>query len=474
MTFQIDETHDVNLESWVESANDPETDFPIQNLPLCTLPEDDVVATVIGDQVLDLFSFVESDAGGAYLHSIKDEIEEAGATREGLFDLFDHWPGGPFEASGAVRRLIRRILVDLLRRDNPILRDDPEFREQVLSPLDQVDLALPTRLTPGNYTDFYASLYHATNVGSMFRPDNPLLPNYKHMPIAYHGRASSIVPSGTEIRRPCGQRAPVAGPREAGDGPTFGACRLLDYELEVGLIVGRGNELGEPIPIEQAEDHVLGMVLVNDWSARDIQKWEYQPLGPFLAKSFATTVSPFIVTMEALAPFRTPALDRPQGDPSPLPYLTSEQNREAGGIDITLEVFIQSEQMRERGFSPMRLSRGNFKDMYWTVAQMVAHHTCNGCNLRPGDLLASGTISGPTREARGCLLELSWDGDPWASPPRIFPGTQRTPIQLPTGESRTFLEDGDEVVIRGFCEREGFRRIGFGTCRGRIVPAAAP
>ncbi|MEO1279982.1 MAG: fumarylacetoacetase, partial [Planctomycetota bacterium] len=298
-------------------------------------------------------------------------------------------------------------------------------------------------------------------------PDNPLLPNYKHIPIGYHGRASSVVASGTDIRRPVGQQAPA----EDGGAPSFGPCKLFDYELEVGFVVGRGNELGETIDIAEAEKHMLGLCLVNDWSARDLQKWEYQPLGPFLAKSFATTVSPYIVTMEALAPFRTAAFTRDAGDPSPLPYLTSDANTAAGGFDITLEVLLASEAMRSKGMEPLKISSGNFKDMYWTLAQMLTHHSSNGCNMQPGDLLASGTVSGKTKDSRGCLLELTWNGDAFASPPKLVPGTDRTPITLPTGEERKFLADGDEVIIKGYCEREGFRRIGFGECRGIVTPA---
>ena len=301
----------------------------------------------------------------------------------------------------------------------------------------------------------------------MFRPDNPLLPNYKHIPIGYHGRASSIVASGTPIKRPVGQQAPA----EEGGTPSFGPCKLLDYEMEMGVIVGRGNELGEPVSIEDAEDHMLGMCILNDWSARDLQKWEYVPLGPFLAKNFASTVSPYIVTMEALAPFRCAAQERDAGDPQPLAYMDSDANRKAGGIDIKVEVYLASAKMREQGIEPVHLSTGNFKDMYWTLAQMLTHHTVNGCNLQPGDLLGSGTISGTTRDARGSMLELTWDGDPFAEPPVLVPGTQRTPIVLPTGEERKFIADGDEVIMKAYCEREGYRRIGFGECRGIIEPA---
>jgi fumarylacetoacetase len=286
----------------------------------------------------------------------------------------------------------------------------------------------------------------------MFRPDNPLLPNYKYVPVGYHGRASSVCASGTVVRRPRGQRK-----NDADDAPTFGPSQLLDYELEVGLFIGPGNDPGNSITIDRVEDHIFGLCLVNDWSARDIQKWEYQPLGPFLAKSFATTVSPWIVTMEALAPFRAPEFARPDGDPAPLPHLDSPENRELGGIDLSLEAYVASREMREAGTEPLRLSSGSFRDMYWTVAQMVTHHASNGCNLRPGDLLASGTVSGDSDDSRGCLLELTWRG--------------QNPIQLPDGTERRFLQDGDEVTIRGYCERDGAVRIGLGECRGIIAPA---
>jgi fumarylacetoacetase len=287
----------------------------------------------------------------------------------------------------------------------------------------------------------------------MFRPDNALLPNYKYVPIGYHGRASSLVASGTSVRRPEGQtREDQSAP------PTFGPTRRLDYELEVGAFIGRGNALGTKIPIGEAERHVAGLCLVNDWSARDIQAWEYQPLGPFLAKSFATSVSPWIVGLDALAPFRAAASPRREGDPAPLPYLRGETNDREGGIAITLEVLLSSARMRAEQHMPMRVSLGSFTTMYWTVAQLVTHHTSNGCNLQPGDLLASGTVSGDTPESRGCLLERTWRGT--------------EPLTLPTGETRRFLEDGDEVILRGWCEREGFRRIGFGECRGIVTSAA--
>jgi fumarylacetoacetase len=312
------------------------------------------------------------------------------------------------------------------------------------------ELLLPA--TIGDYTDFYASVHHATNVGRMFRPDNPLLPNYKWVPIGYHGRASSIVPSGTPVRRPRGQ---VKDPE--GEVPVLVPTRALDYELELGCFVAVGNPLGEPVSIDQGEAHLFGVCLVNDWSARDVQSWEYQPLGPFLSKSFATTVSPWVVTLEALEPFRVPAYRRPSEDPAPLPHLDSERNATAGGVDVILEVSLTSARMRDQGIAPVRLGSGRVADLYWTLAQMLAHHTSNGCNLRPGDLFASGTVSGPSNDSLGCLLELTRRG--------------AEPLTLPTGESRKFLEDGDEVIMRGFCEREGAARIGLGECRGVVLPA---
>ena len=330
-----------------------------------------------------------------------------------------------------VARDVRARITELLTRGTA---------DEHLVPMNGAEMLMP--MTIGDYTDFYASVHHATNVGSMFRPDNPLLPNYKWIPIGYHGRASSIVVSGTPVRRPLGQT------RDGENAPTFGPSKRLDYEMELGMVIGRGNDLGEPIPVGDALDHVFGFCLVNDWSARDIQTWEYQPLGPFLAKNFATSISPWIVTMDALEPFRTSAFQRPADDPQPLPYL-----RDDVGFDINVEVWLRTAKMTD----PVRLSRGNFRDMYWTVAQLVAHHTSNGCNLVAGDLLASGTISGTTKDSRGSLLELAWRGT--------------EPIELPTGETRKFLEDGDEVIMRAYCEREGHARIGFGECRGVVLPA---
>lgn len=427
------ETHDPALTSWVETANAPDSDFPIQNLPFGVFRRRYSTETprggiAIGDQVLDLQACMRNQL-------IHGPAAEAGAqpTLNGLLAM-----------GSAAWAELRRQLSELLRAGSP----GAALANRVLVPQADAELLLPADI--GDYTDAYASIFHATNIGSMFRPDNPLLPNYKYVPIAYHGRASSIVPSGTRVRRPGGQTRPdPAAP------PQVGPSAALDYELEVGFFVGPGNALGAPVPIERAAQHIFGLCLVNDWSARDMQRWEYQPLGPFLAKSFATTIAPWIVTLEALAPFRAPAFARPDGDPPPLPYLFSHDDQEHGGVDLTLEVFLQTARMRAQNIAPFRLSRGSFADMYWTVAQLLTHHASNGCNLRPGDLIASGTVSGPEPEARGCLQELTQGG--------------KQPIALPGGEQRRFLADGDEIVLRGFCERDGFRRIGFGACVGRVV-----
>lgn len=479
MPYDINETHDPKLESWVESANDPETDFPIQNLPFClAVPwhvagkiaphwNSEIICVLIGDMLIGLKALLLAAKHSGYADEFaRVRLPDPNITGTVAMLL---------DATPEQMTVIRRAVSAMLRKDSQA-KSDVERWTMSLDVAAIYPLVCGYKWMPiveglkiGDYTDFYASLHHATNVGSMFRPDNPLLPNYKHIPIGYHGRASSIVPSGTPIRRPVGQQAPA----EEGGSPGFGPCKMLDYELEMAAVIGRGNELGTAISIGEAEDHIFGMCILNDWSARDIQKWEYQPLGPFLAKSFASTVSPYIVTMEALAPFRVPAFERGAGDPRPLPYLDSEYNRLHGGIDITCEAHLASAEMRRRGMSPVRLSKGSFRHMYWTLAQFVAHHTVNGCNLQPGDLLGSGTVSGPTRDSRGCLLELTWDGDPWANPPVQAPTTARTPIRLPTGEERKFLADGDELIIRAYCEREGFRRIGFGECRGVIEAARA-
>jgi fumarylacetoacetase len=304
--------------------------------------------------------------------------------------------------------------------------------------------------TIGGYTDFYASMHHATNVGSLFRPEHPLLPNYRHLPIAYHGRTSSLVISGTAIRRPSGQVKDADDPV-----PIFRPSSRLDYEAEVAALIGEGTRLGDPVQVNDAERHIFGLCLLNDWSARDIQTWESQPLGPFLAKNFATSLSPWVVTLDALAPFRRHPNPRNADDPPLLPHLKARQDGQ-GGIELAVEVHLRSARMRDEGVEPVRLSRGSFGDMYWTFAQMVAHHTSNGCNLLPGDVIGSGTVSGPEPGSRGCLLELTR-------------GSQ--PIQLSKDEARTFLSDGDEVILRGFCERSGYARIGFGECRGVVLPA---
>ncbi|MGI0483853.1 fumarylacetoacetase [Pantanalinema rosaneae CENA516] len=434
MICTIDATHDPNLRSWVESANQSGSDFPIQNLPLGVFRRPDGadsprIGVAIGDQILDLT--VCSQLG--LLQDLPEALQAA-CSAAGL---------NPLMALGrTASSQLRQHLSQLLSAGHT-----PPAANAILVPMLTAELLLPA--TIGDYTDFYASIFHATNVGKLFRPDNPLLPNYKYVPIAYHGRASSIVPSGTPIQRPSGQRKT---PQETV--PIFAPCQMLDYELEVGCFVGAGNALGETIAIAQAEDYIFGLCLVNDWSARDIQAWEYQPLGPFLAKSFATTISPWIVTLEALAPFRCAAFERSPDDPQPLPYLTSADNQQHGGIDLTLEVWLTSAQMRQQDLPPLRLSSSSFQQMYWTVAQMLTHHASNGCNLRPGDLFASGTVSGDASGTQGCLLEATQRG------------TQ--PIELPTGEVRSFLLAGDEVILRGYCERAGYPKIGLGECRGII------
>jgi fumarylacetoacetase len=340
-----------------------------------------------------------------------------------------------------------------LRNDTTEGERARRHRHEIMVEAADIEMTLPAAV--GDYTDFYASISHATNVGTMMRPDNPLLPNYKWVPIGYHGRSSSLVVSGTPVRRPLGQTsADGKGP------PSFGPSARLDYEAEIGFLIGTGSTLGEPVPIRQAEQLIFGLCLLNDWSARDIQAWEYQPLGPFLSKNFATSLSPWVVTLEALAPYRAPAASRAPGDPAPLPYLSDSGPEERGAIDVKLEVLLRTRQMRDEQRAGVRLSLSSLADLYWTPAQLVAHHTSNGCNLRPGDLLGSGTISGAARDARGCLLELTWRGT--------------EPLHLPNGEERRFLEDGDEVTLRGWCEREGFARIGFGDCTGIVVPGPTP
>ncbi len=432
----MNQTHDPGLTSWVESAQG-HPDFPIQNLPFGVFRRDAAdtprIGVAIGDQILDLSAAAEP-------LSTSDGILAAACQEPSLNRLMSL--GRPYWSD------LRAQISALLASGSPLYR--PRLARRILVPITEAELLVPARI--GDYSDFYASIHHATNVGSMFRPDNPLLPNYKWIPIGYHGRASSIVPSGSAVRRPRGQ---IKNPDA--DHPVYAPSRALDYESEIGCFVGPGNQLGQPVPLEQAEDHLFGLCLVNDWSARDVQTWEYQPLGPFLAKSFATTISPWVVTFEALQPYRTSAFRRPAGDPRPLPHLDSEHDASKGGIDAVVEVYLGSASMRAAGLAPVRLSRSRLTDLYWTMAQMFTHHTSNGCNLRPGDLFASGTISGPTKESRGCLLELTWRG--------------AEPLALPNGETRKFLEDGDEVILRAFCERAGAVRIGLGECRGIVTPA---
>jgi fumarylacetoacetase len=407
----MDITHDPTLSSWIESANRPETDFPIQNLPYASFRKSGEkrirVGVAIGDLVLDASEALAVPSLAAVM-----------------------------AMSRVARTALRRRISELLVRYSP-------GAERAILPMSEIELVLPCQIP--DYTDFFASIDHASNAGRLFRPDKPLTPNYKWMPIAYHGRASSIVLSGTPVHRPRGQIVP--GPNEL---PTYQPSRMLDYELEIGTFLGPGNPLGQPIPIAAAEDHLFGVCLLNDWSARDIQSWEYQPLGPFLAKNFATSISPWIVTLDALEPFRSSAPPRPDGDPEPLPHLRPAGN---GAFQIILEVWLRSPKME----APVRLSRSEFASLYWTLPQMIAHHTSNGCPIRPGDLIGSGTVSGPEKLNEGCLLELTRRG--------------LEPLTLPNGETRAFLEDGDEVILKGWCEASNFRRIGLGECRGTLLPS---
>ncbi|MGH7653699.1 MAG: fumarylacetoacetase [Gemmatimonadaceae bacterium] len=442
MPTTLDESHDPAARSWIASANDGRTDFPLQNLPFGVFRRDfeerPRVGIAIGDQVLDCLA----------------------AARAGFFaglgplvdDALQSWSLNALLALGrADARAIRIAASRLLREGTPEAKRAVALRGDILAGMDRVSMLIPAEI--GDYTDFYASIFHATNVGALFRPDSPLLPNYKYVPIGYHGRASSIVPNGTPVRRPRGQVRP-----DAAAPPVYAPSASLDYELEIGAFVCGENAIGETVPIARAEERIFGLCLLNDWSARDVQSWEYQPLGPFLAKSFATTVGPWVVTLDALAPFRTAAFARPAGDPAPLPYLSAPADAERGGFAITLEVWLRSAAMRAAAMPAVRLTSGSFASMYWTAAQLLTHHSSNGCNMRPGDLLGSGTVSGPEKSSRGCLLELTTRG--------------AEPISLPSGEKRAFLADGDEVIFRGWCERDGAVRIGFGECRGEIRAAS--
>ena len=420
----------VTLKSWCDSAEN--SDFPIENLPLGIFSVGERrrrAGVAIGDYVLDL-------AGIADLldESWRDELSQP---------VLNAWLARGAEDHAALRARLQELLSDEKYRD--------EVEPQLVG---QTEVRLHVPCLVGDYTDFYVGIHHATNVGRQFRPDNPLLPNYKYVPIGYHGRASSVRASGEPVVRPRGQRKPPDA-----DAPEYGPSRRLDYELELGIWIGPGNELGSPIPIGEAADHIAGYCLLNDWSARDLQAWEYQPLGPFLAKNFLTSVSPWVVSPQALEPFRKPMPARPQGDPQPLPYLDDPADRESGGLAIQLEVTLTTEQMRAAGLAPHILSRGSADAaMYWSAAQIVAHHSSNGCNLQPGDLIGTGTLSTDSAGGLGSMLEISHGG--------------KQPVQLPSGESRSFLEDGDEVTLKAWCERDGEVRIGFGECVGRVVASA--
>lgn len=421
--------------SWVDHANG-HSDFPLQNLPLGIFSRKDQAprcGVAIGDAILDLEGAL---AAGLFEGDARVAVE---ATRGGALNAF-------FALGRGARVALRERLLALLGEAS----EHQVALRPLLYPAAECQLHLPARI--GDYTDFYVGIEHAKNVGKLFRPDNPLLPNYKYVPIGYHGRASTIRPSGTDVRRPKGQTLP-AGQNE----PVFGPCARLDYELELGIWIGQGNELGDAIPVAEAAEHIAGFCLLNDWSARDIQAWEYQPLGPFLSKSFISTVSPWVVTAEALEPFRCAQPARPEGDPQPLPYLLDKRDQALGAFDIELEVLLVTERMREQNLPAHRLTLSNTLSMYWTVAQMVAHHSVNGCQLQSGDLFGSGTLSGAKPGQFGSLLEITQGG--------------KEPIELASGEVRRFLEDGDEIILRARCIRDGVASIGFGECRGKILPA---
>jgi fumarylacetoacetase len=436
----IDQTHDTARRSWVRSANGHQ-DFPIQNLPIGIFSrgnEQPRGGIAIGEDILDLARLTE-------LNILPDDAATAArAANAPTLNAF-------FALDAGLRRALRIALVELLDVQDTtharIVQHDAALLHKA------ADCVMHLSAAIGDYTDFYAGIHHATNVGKLFRPDNPLLPNYKHVPIGYHGRASSIGVSGAAVRRPVGQMKPRGAVH-----PSVGPSRRLDFELEVGVWIGPGNPLGSPIAIGNAHRHIAGLCLLNDWSARDIQAWEYEPLGPFLAKSFATTISPWVVMPEALAPFRV-ALTRPKDDPAPFDYLRDADDLAQGSFNVDLDVFLLTAKMKAGGLAAQQLTHSNMRHLYWTVAQMVAHHTSGGCNLRPGDLFGTGTISGPGADACGSLLELSQGG--------------AQPIALTSGETRTFLEDGDTVIFKARCHRQGFASIGFGECVGTIAPALA-
>lgn len=432
-----DATHDPTRMSWVASANG-HSELPIQNLPFGVFspaggtPRGGVA---IGDAILDLAAALDA---GLFAGPARDAAEAAsGSTLNTFLGL-----------GGAARQALRARLVELLGANGAEGARVEPLAPRLLHQAEACTLHLPATIS--DYTDFFAGIHHTANAGRLLRPDDPLLPNYKYVPVAYHSRASSVRASGTPVRRPNGQRTL---PEEAA--PTYGPCRNLDYELELGVWIGPGNALGEPIPIGAAGAHVAGLGLLNVWSARDIQTWQSQPLGPFLAKNFQTSISPRIVTAEALAPFRRPQPPRPDGDPAPLPHLLDAADQDSGAFDIAFEVLLLTASMRAAGTPRHKLSASNTTDLYWTVAQMVAHHSSSGCDLRPGDLFGSGTVSGTTRDSCGCLLEMTRRG--------------QDPVRLPNGEMRSFLLDGDEVIFRAHCRAPGRVSIGFGECRGRVI-----
>jgi fumarylacetoacetase len=436
-SIHIDATNDPSRRSWVTSANRAEGDFPLQNLPFAVFRPRQSGTTfrggvAIGDQIVDLAA---ASRAGIFSGDAAVAIDAGGeSTLNHLMQL------GPTKWQA-----LRRALFESLSEGSALR---PTI-EACLVPQADVEYSVPAQI--GDYTDFYSSIHHATAVGRLFRPDSPLLPNYKWLPVGYHGRSSSVAISGQCFNRPHGQRL-LPGQSD----PTLGPSLRLDYEFELGAFIGTGNSAGSPIPIKSAESHVFGLCLLNDWSARDVQAWEYQPLGPFLAKNFATTVSPWIVSLQALEPFRLPYTRRAD-DPPPPSYLMSKNNSAAGAFDIQLEAFLETSAMRDRCEAPQRLSSTSFRHSYWTIAQLIAHHTINGCNLRAGDLIGTGTQSGPTSTEAGSLLELSSGG--------------KQPIPIGSCQHRTFLEDGDEVIFRGFCAKAGATRIGFGEVCGRVLPA---
>lgn len=427
--------------SWVESANG-HPDFPLANLPLGVFSRDGDEprgGVAIGNFILDLRAACEAGLFGG------EALSAAQAASGNSLNAF-------FALGATARKSLRGALQELLGEGNSQRERLQGMGESLLQPMDRCQMHVPAKV--GDYTDFYVSIHHANNVGKLFRPDNPLLPNYKYVPIGYHGRASTIDVSGATVKRPNGQTLPPGASE-----PSFGPSKRLDHELELGIWIGQGNARGESIPIGEASGHVAGFCLLNDWSARDLQAWEYQPLGPFLSKSFATSVSPWVVTPEALEPFRCAQPPRPEGDPQPLPYLYDEQDQQHGALDIELEVLLLTDAMREKGLPAQRIALSCTRNMYWTVAQMVTHHSVNGCSLQPGDLFGSGTLSGSSADSLGSLLEITQGG--------------KQPLELASGETRTFLEDGDEIILKARCRREGQASIGFGECRGRVIPASS-